>query len=63
MVTLWTKLLGSLINNSYQQKQAKLNNQMDSKLKSKIEQKKKALGIKTDHTVKGVKNDEQDFAF
>ncbi len=63
MVTLWTKLLGSLISNSYQQKQAKLNNQIDSKLKSKIEQKKKALGIKTDHTVKEVKNDEQDFAF
>ena len=63
MVTLWTKLLGSLINNSYQQKQAKLNNQIDSKLKSKIEQKKKALGIKTDHTVKEVKNDEQNFTF
>ena len=63
MVTLWTKLLGGLINNSYQQKQAKLNNQIDSKLKSKIEQKKKALGIKTDHTVKEVKNDEQDFVF
>lgn len=63
MVTLWTKLLGNLINNSYQQKQAKLNNQIDSKLKSKIEQKKKALGIKTDHTVKEVKNDEQDFTF
>ena len=63
MVTLWTKLLGGLINNSYQQKQAKLNNQIDSKLKAKIEQKKKALGIKTDHTVKEVKNDEQDFVF
>ena len=63
MVTLWTKLLGSLINNSYQQKQSKLNNQIDSKLKSKIEQKKKALGIKTDNTVKETKNDEQDFAF
>ena len=63
MVTLWTKLLGSLINNSYQQKQTKLNNQIDSKLKSKIEQKKKTLGIKTDHTVKEVKNDEQNFTF
>ena len=63
MVTLWTKLLGNLINNSYQQKQAKLNNQIDSKLKLKIEQKKKALGIKTDHTVKEVKNDEQNFTF
>ncbi len=52
-----------MINNSYQKKQAKLNNQIDSKLKSKIEQKKRALGIKTDHTVKGVKNDDQNFTF
>ena len=63
MVTLWVKLLGELINTSYRQKQAKLNSQIDSKLKAKIEQKKKALGIKTDHTVKEVKNDEQDFVF
>ena len=52
-----------MINNSYQQKQAKLNNQIDSKLKLKIEQKKKALGIKTNRTVKEVKNDDQDFVF
>ena len=63
MVTSWVKLLGNMINTSYQNKRAKLNNQIDSKLKSKIEQKKKALGIKTDRTVKEVKNDEQDFAF
>ena len=63
MVTLWVKLLGDMINTSYQNKRAKLNNQIDSKLRNKIEQKKKALGIKTDHTVKEVKNDEQDFAF
>ena len=63
MVTLWVKLLGDMINNSYQQKQAKLNNQIDSRLRNKIEQKKKALGIKTDRTVKEVKNDDQDFAF
>ena len=62
-VTLWIKLLGSMINDSYQKKQSKLNNQIDSKLKSKIEQKKRALGIKTDHTVKDVKNDEQNFNF
>ena len=58
-VTLWIKLLGSMINDSYQKKQSHLNNQIDSKLKSKIEQKKRALGIKTDHTVKDVKNDDQ----
>lgn len=63
MVTLWVELLGGMINNSYQQKQAKLNNQIDSKLKVKIEQKKRALGIKTDHNVKEVKNDEQNFTF
>ncbi len=63
MVRLWVRLLGSMINNSYQKKQAKLNDQIDSKLKSKIEQKKRALGIKTDHTVKDVKNDGQNFTF
>ena len=63
MVTLWVRLLGTMINDSYQKRQTKLNNQIDSKLKSKIEQKKRALGIKTDHTVKDVKNDEQNFNF
>ena len=58
-VILWIKLLGGMINDSYQKKQSHLNNQIDSKLKSKIEQKKRTLGIKTDHTVKGVKNDDQ----
>ncbi len=62
MVTLWVKLLGSMINDSYQKKQSHLNNQIDSKLKSKIEQKKRALGIKTDHTVKDVKNDDQNLS-
>lgn len=61
-VTLWIKLLGSMINDSYQKKQSRLNNQIDSKLKSKIEQKKRALGIKTDHTVKDVKNDDQNLS-
>ena len=63
MVTLWVKLLGSMINDSYQKKQSKLSNQINSKLKSKSEQKKRALGIKTDHTVKDVKNDGQNFTF
>ena len=61
-VTLWIKLLGGMINDSYQKKQSKLNNQIDFKLKSKIEQKKRALGIKTDHTVKDVKNDDQNLS-
>ncbi|MDE7362640.1 MAG: relaxase MobL [Oscillospiraceae bacterium] len=63
MVTLWVRLLGSMINDSYQKKQSHLNNQIDSKLKSKIEQKKRAFGIKTDHTVKDVENNEQNFTF
>ncbi len=63
MVTLWVRLLGNMINDSYQKKQTKLNNQIDSKLKSKIEQKKRALGIKTSHTDKDVKNDDQNFTF
>lgn len=63
MVTLWVRLLGNLINDSYQKKQSRLNNQIDSKLKSKIEQKKRALGIKTDHFVNDVKNDGQNFTF
>lgn len=63
MVALWVRLIGSMINDSYRKKQANLNNQVDSKLKSKIEQKKRALGIKTDHTVKDVKNEGQNFAF
>ncbi len=58
-VILWIKLLGGMINDSYQKKQSHLNNQIDSKLKSIIEQKKRTLGIKTDHTVKDVKNDDQ----
>ena len=61
-VTLWIKLLGSMISDSYQKKQSRLNNQIDSKLKFKIEQKKRALGIKTDHSVKGVKNDDQNLS-
>ena len=63
LVTLWVKLLGGMINNSYQRKQSRLNNQIDSKLKSKIEQKKHSLGIKTSHTNKDVKNDDQNFTF
>lgn len=62
MVSLWVRLLGSMINDSYQKKQSHLNNQIDSKLKSKIEQKKRALGIKTNHTVKDVKNDDQNLS-
>ena len=60
---LWVRLLGSMINDSYQKKHAKLNYQIDSKLKSKIEQKKRAIGIKTDYNVKDVKKDEQNFTF
>lgn len=63
MVSSFVKLLGSMINDSYKRKQSRLNDQIDSKLRAKIEQKKRALGMKTDHSVKGVKNDEQNFNF
>lgn len=59
MVSSFVKLLGSMINDSYWKKQSRLNDQIDSKLRSKIEQKKCALGIKTDHSVKDVKKDDQ----
>ena len=59
MVSSFIKLLGNMIYESYQKKQSRLNDQIDSKLRAKIEQKKRALGIKTDHSVKDVKNDDQ----
>lgn len=59
MVNLWIRLLGGLIHDSYQKKQAMLNNQVDSKLRAKIEQKKRALGIKSDRTAE--QNFEQTF--
>ena len=52
--------LAKLIANSCRQKRAKLLSQVDSKLKSKLEEKKIAHGLKTDRTVH--QNDEtQDF--
>lgn len=62
MVSSCIKILGSMINGSYQKKQSRLNDQIDSKLRAKIEQKKRALGIKTDHSVKDVKNDDQNLS-
>ncbi len=62
MVTLWARFLSSMINDSYRKKQSRLNDQIDSKLRSKIEQKKRALGMKTDYSVKGVKNDDQNLS-
>lgn len=62
MVSSFIKLIGSMINDSYRKKQSRLNDQIDSKLRAKIEQKKRALGIKTDHSVKGVKNDDQNLS-
>lgn len=52
--------LAKLIANSFKQKREKLLSQVDSKLKSKLEEKKIAHGLKTDRTVH--QNDEtQDF--
>ena len=44
-------LLGKMLSASCQKRQARLGTQIDSKLKSKIEQKKAAHGIRTDRTV------------
>ena len=45
------KALCLLISQSYTKKLSKFNKQIDSKLKSKIEQKKEAHGLKTDCSV------------
>lgn len=45
------KALCLLISQSYTKKLSKLNKQIDKKLKSKIEQKKSAHGLKTDYSV------------
>lgn len=52
--------LAKLIANSCRQKRAKLFSQVDSKLKSKIQKKKQAQGLKTDRTVNqnNIENDE-----
>lgn len=49
------------IASSCHKRRAKLSAQMDSKLKSKIEQKKRAHGLKTDRSVPEYSEDEQDF--
>ena len=53
-------MLAKLIANSCKRKQAKLFGQVDSKLKSKLEEKKLAHGLKTDRTVNqnDIENDE-----
>ena len=53
--------LAKLIANSCKRKRAKLFGQVDSKLKSKLEEKKLAHGIKTDRTVNQneIENDEE----
>ena len=53
--------LAKLIANSCKRKRAKLFGQVDSKLKSKLEEKKVAHGLKTDRTVNQneIENDEE----
>ena len=46
---------------SCHKRRAKLSAQMDSKLKSKIEQKKQAHGLKTDRSVPEYNDEEQGF--
>lgn len=49
------------IASSCHKRRAKLSAQMDSKLKSKIEQKKQAHGLKTDRSISENSEDEQGF--
>lgn len=53
--------LAKAIASSCHKRRAKLSAQMDSKLKSKIEQKKQAHGLKTDRSVPEYNDDEQSF--
>lgn len=53
--------LAKAIASSCHERRAKLNSQMDSKLKSKIEQKKQAHGLKTDRSVPESNDEEQSF--
>ncbi|WP_322170197.1 hypothetical protein [Acutalibacter caecimuris] len=50
--------LCKLISKSYDKKVARLNTQIDSKLRSKIEQKKVAHGLKTERGVRQETDDE-----
>lgn len=53
--------LAKAIASSCHKRRAKLSSQMDSKLKSKIEQKKQAHGLKTDRSVPEYSEEEQGF--
>ena len=53
--------LAKAIASSCHKRRAKLSAQMDSKLKSKIEQKKQAHGLKTDRSVPEYSDEEQGF--
>lgn len=53
--------LAKAIASSCHKRRAKLSAQMDSKLKSKIEQKKQAHGLKTDRSVPEYSEEEQGF--
>ena len=53
--------LAKAIASSCHKRRAKLSSQMDSKLKSEIERKKQAHGLKTDRSVPEYTDEEQDF--
>lgn len=56
-------LLAKLISNSYNKKRAKLHSQVDGKLKSKIQEKKQAHGLKTDNTITNNQDYEEEQGF
>ena len=53
--------LCKIISKSYDKRIARLNTQIDSKLKSKIEQKKAAHGLKTERSVQQDMDDDEAF--
>jgi len=58
-VTGLASILGKLFSSSCQKRRAKLSGQMDSKLLSKIEEKKRAHGLRTNHSVTDYDEDEE----
>lgn len=59
-VTGLISILGKLLSASCQKRHAKLNSQIDSRLKSQIDEKKQALGLRTDHSVADNYDEDED---
>lgn len=62
-VTGLVSILGELLSVSCQKRRARLRSQIDSQLKSKIEEKKQAHGLKTDHSVTENSDEDEEQGF